>query len=195
MHLFKIKAVMMTKKIHRFSVLLGLVAVLFGCGQPSTDTKSAPATASTGADTKTAVSDFSGCYSVDKSLPAQIFINQSQSGYTMQMKEPDGTWDKAEPLLKKTADEAWQFFSTNAISLDKKDVKAVLLRADEVMALAAVDKAVTAVNPHMDSPYVVSLFGAVNTIYQVACDDTPLVLASPHDTIHGMPSGSTHGGQ
>ncbi|MDO4426549.1 MAG: hypothetical protein Q4B88_00320 [Moraxella sp.] len=175
---------MMKKSSCRFFMLLGVTMLLLACGQsPSSDSNTVSLDKK---DTKTdkTTLDFSGCYSVDKSLPAQIFINQSQSGYTMQMKEPDGTWDKPEPLLNKTVDEAWQFFSTNAISLDRKDVKAVLVRADEVMALASIDKAVTAVNPHMDSSYVVSLFGAVNTIYQVACDDTPLVLASPHDGVH-----------
>lgn len=189
---------MMKKSSYRFFMLLGVTTLLLACGQPpSGDPNTASLDKKDAQTDKAETLDFSGCYSVDKSLPVQIFITQSEAKgqYTMQMKEPDGTWDKAEPLLNQTADEAWQFFSTNAISLDKKDVKAVLVRADEVMALAGVDKAVTAVNPHMDSPYVVSLFGAVNTIYQVACDDTPLVLVSPHDAVHGKPSDTVQGGQ
>lgn len=119
---------------------------------------------------------FEGCYSVDKALPAQIYISKQGDGVVMQMKEPDGTWDTPEPMKAMTVDRAWDFFSANALGLSRQDLQQALARHDDVMVLGQADKALLTVKPELDSPYVVSLFGSVTTIYQVACDNEPLVL-------------------
>lgn len=153
-----------------FGCLAGVFVVsglLVACGQadkPKVVEQTSEATA------------FVGCYSIDKNQPAQIKISQEQNGFVMQMKEADGkqVWDQPEVLQQQTAEQGWQFFSTNAINLSKSDVLGVLARPDNVMAMAQVAQASANTNPMLDSPYVVHLLGAVNTIYQVPCDDVPI---------------------
>lgn len=121
--------------------------------------------------------DFVGCYTIDKAKPSQIKINLDDNQYTMQMKEPIGAktvWDKPEPLDVMTVDTAWQFFGVNHLDLNKSDVEAVIARPDNMMVLAQVKTASHNTNPHLDSPYVVYIFRGANTIYKVACDDTPI---------------------
>lgn len=118
---------------------------------------------------------FVGCFSVQKNAPAQIRITHDGTT-TMQMKEPDGTWDKPEPMVSVDNDKAWQFFAKNGLGLEQSYLQATIVRHDEVMAMGKVDGALMAVNPSVDSPFVMSLFGATNTIYQVECDSEPLVL-------------------
>lgn len=120
---------------------------------------------------------FVGCYSVDKNNPAQIKVSEQAGGFVMQMKEPDGAkmpWDNPEPLDEISVDQAWNYFSVNALSFDKSDVERVLARPDEMMVLAKVKDASQNINPLLDSHYVVYIFKGVNTIYQVPCDDTPV---------------------
>lgn len=126
--------------------------------------------------------DFVGCFSVQKNAPAQIRIMHDGTT-TMQMKEPDGTWDKPEPMMSVDGDKAWQFFAQNGLGLEQSYVQATIVRHDEVMAMSKIDGALMAVNPSVDSTFVMSLFGATNTIYAVPCDDKPLILdtvTNPH---------------
>lgn len=120
---------------------------------------------------------FEGCYTIDKTALAQIKISQQDGRFVMQMKEPSTastTWDAPEILDEISVDKAWEYFGVNALSLDKSDIEHVLSRQDGLMVLAKVKSASHHINPLLDSPYVVYIFRGANTIYQVACDDTPL---------------------
>lgn len=134
---------------------------------------------------------FEGCYSIDKNQPAQIKISQEQNGFVMQMKEAAGEqiWDQPEVLQQQTAEQGWQVFSTNHINLSKSDVIGILSRPDGVMAMAQVKQASANTNPMLDSNYVVHLLGAVNTIYQVPCDDTPIDFIKQ---VHQIPAHHSH---
>ncbi|SIS01428.1 hypothetical protein SAMN02745664_11442 [Moraxella cuniculi DSM 21768] len=123
---------------------------------------------------------FDGCYTIDKDTPATIKISQQNGGYVMQMKEPKGSqaiWDNPEKLEVLPLAQGWQYFSTNSIDLSSADVAGdVIARADKMLILLQTHQASANTNPMLDSRYVVSLMGAVNTIYQVPCDDTPVDL-------------------
>lgn len=131
--------------------------------------------------------NFSGCYSIEKGSPAQILIKSDTATPTMQMKEPNGGWDTPESMRMLDGKESWEFYKVNALELNKEDILATIGREDGVMVVSALKPAVASVNPHIDSGFVVSLFGAVNTIYQVECDDVGLTLA-PKDGIHQLPN-------
>lgn len=117
-----------------------------------------------------------GCYTVNKNTPAQIKISKQKNDYVMQMKEPKGAktaWDKPEPLLKAASlEQGWEFFRVNSLDFTKDDTEAIIVRPDKRMALAKVKDASQNINPKLDSNFVIHIFGAVNTIYSVACDDT-----------------------
>lgn len=153
--------------------------MLTACGeQPATPT-STTQTAST--------TELVGCYSVHKDSPAQIKISHD-AGYAMQMKEPDGaseTWDKPEPLVALTFDKAWEFFKTNTLDVQSADLSHVIARPDGMMVLAKINPTVRNVNPMLDSDYVMQLFGAVNTIYQVPCDEVRLEMKPDIHGVHG----------
>lgn len=171
-----------------FCILLCSSLFLTACTQnntPSADQKGDVATNSQPA--------FVGCYSVEKNSPAQILIKADNSAFSMQMKEPDGGWDTPEAMRIFDETQAWEFFKTNALGLNKADVVASLGREDEALVLAQIKSELVALNPSLDSPYVVSLFGAVNTIYQVACDNVGLELAVK-DGIHQQASDGSQGG-
>lgn len=147
-------------------VLLSIVW-LCACNQSTHNTKS----------TQDDVADFVGCYTINPHLPAQIKISQQNDHYVMQMKEPAGSssvWDKPELLNVVKIDDAWKFFSVNALELNKSDIQAVLARPDNIMVLAKVKSASKNINPMLDSEFLVYIFRGSNTIYQVPCDETPM---------------------
>lgn len=154
------------------SLALGLVCclILAGCGD---DAANGTRSSVNSAQNLHENAPFAGCYSVEKDAGAQILINGANGSYTMQMKEVAGGWDNAEPLdsLPRT-DGYKRYFASNAIGLKSADLQGeILARPDGVMALGWVDGANAALNPAIDSTFVVALFGAVNTIYRVECDD------------------------
>lgn len=127
-----------------------------------------------------------GCYRIEQQGSAQIKINQDEQGYTMQMKEPQGGWDTPEPMQPIDAARAWEYFEVNSLGLHQTDLAQSLVRQDGVLTLSVLKNGVSAINPSVDSQFVVSLFGASNTIYQSVCDDVPLdivpsqTLPNPH---------------
>ncbi|MFB6349601.1 hypothetical protein ACFBZI_09220 [Moraxella sp. ZJ142] len=150
-----------------------MVATLTACQKTPTDE-----TAKT-AENLTAQSDhkvdYVGCYTIDKDTPAAIKISRQNGHYVMQMKEPKGkasVWDNPEPLTLLPKANGWQSFAVNAINLSVSDVTGeIVARPDGIMAIAQVHETTANTNPLVDSPYVVALMGAVNTIYQVPCDE------------------------
>lgn len=129
--------------------------------------------------------DFVGCYAVKKGIPAQIKIAHTNQQYTMQMKENnDKVWDNAEPLTAVGVADGFSHFGANALNVKASDVVEILVRPDGVMALAHLKPALANINPHLDSDVLMSLFGTVNTVYKVACDDVPLDLTPAHDFHH-----------
>ena len=149
-----------------------MMMALMGCQKQETQAQKVGQTASND-------SDFVGCYTINKDTPAQIKITKEADSYAMQMKEPKGAkriWDNPEPLRVLSVDEAWRFFAVNHLDLNKSDVETVIARADEMMVLAKVKDSAKNINPHLDSSHVVYIFKGSNTIYQVACDDTPITI-------------------
>lgn len=129
--------------------------------------------------------DFVGCYVLEKGVPAQIKITKTNDQYTMQMKEDsEKVWDTAEPLTLAGVSDGFVHFNANALNVNANDVAEILVRPDGVMALAQLKPAVANINPHLDSDVVMSILGAVNTVYKVACDDVPLDLMPTHDFHH-----------
>lgn len=124
-------------------------------------------------------SEFVGCYGIQKDGIAQIKINHTDGVYTMQIKEPDGAktlWDKSEALQTLSTEQAWALFKDNPLQLTSNDLGQTIARVDKLMALSKVSEAVGNVNPLLDGDYVVYLFGDVNVMYQLPCDDVPLDL-------------------
>ena len=149
--------------------ILMIVFALTACGEKPVNSDST--NNKTQADAK---DEFVGCYTINKDTPAQIKISKNQDGYVMQMKEPRGAktlWDNPESLKKVEPEQAWNFFRVNALDFGKDDVQAVIMRPDNMMVLTKVKDASKNVNPKLDSDFVVHIFGAVNTIYAVDCDD------------------------
>ncbi len=152
---------------------------LVACNKNAAPTDNAVSTdATTQQQTNAVDADvFVGCYSVEKDVPAQIKISHDGAVFAMQMKENSPTiWDTPEALNTVSVAEGWRYFSTNAINLNQSEVTAIIARADEVMAMAKVVDAAVNINPQLDSAYVVNIAGAVNTIYQVPCDEVPMEL-------------------
>lgn len=122
-----------------------------------------------------------GCYTIEQGSPATIKISRDGEHYVMQMKEGEDkeqTWDAPERLDQLPKSQGWKHFSTNSINLTDADVADdILVRPDEVLALAKLHTTTANTNPMIDSPYAVALMGAVNTIYQVPCDDTRVTFA------------------
>lgn len=158
----------------------GLVTLIFMTACSDTNqTKDQPVEVSQG--------DLVGCYSIEKGVPAQIWVHRQTSGLVMQMKESasaDSTWDLPEPLNELDLKSGWAYFQSNALDLSQKDLVSVVARPDGVLAIGRLKAAAANTNPYLDSHYVVNLLGAVNTIYQVDCDDVRVDL-----------SGGFHGGQ
>lgn len=136
---------------------------------------------------------FIGCYSTQKNTPAQILIDDHDGQMTMAMKEPDGSWDTPEPMKVLNQGQTWDFFKTNGLNLGQTDILTSIGRVDDVMALGYLKEGLPAVNPHLDSQFVIGLFGAVNTIYKMECDKTPVQFEMPKD-IHGKPVSIKNGG-
>lgn len=118
---------------------------------------------------------FVGCYAFNKTDYAVLKISYD-NGFFMQMKNNDkhNIWDNKEPMTISSNNS--QFFGTNALNLDPTDVQTLIVRTDEIMAIGQVDDSLVALNPALDSQFVVNLAGAVNTIYSVVCDDVPMNL-------------------
>lgn len=115
-----------------------------------------------------------GCYSIEKDMPAQIWIHDKNGKLGMQMKEYKGShrvWDDFEEMRSLSPQKGWHYFQTNGLQLDQKNIEIIAVRPDETFAIAKVNEVASNTNPFLDSVYVVSLFGAVNTIYSVACDN------------------------
>ena len=162
-------------KLIFFTNIVFIMAMLVACGdEPVVSTSAKTAT------TEPKQDFYVGCYTIDKNTPASIKISQAQGGYKMQMKEPNDaakTWDTPEPLLVLTKQDGWKYFSTNAINLSVNDITdQVIVRPDGLLVIAKLHDASTNTNPMLDSRYAVALMGAVNTIYQVACDDKRINL-------------------
>lgn len=161
-------------KNQAYCVLVGLLLgiILSGCGSSNDETVSNLSQKNSATPSEETLL---GCYSVEKSAPAQILINNDNGKFTMQMKEPSGEFDAPEGLSVIAVDNVWQRYAVNALGLKKDDIEAALVRDDDVMALVKVrDEAL--LNPQIDSPFVMNLFGASNTVYQVPCDKTPVVF-------------------
>ncbi|OOR90250.1 hypothetical protein B0181_04895 [Moraxella caviae] len=125
------------------------------------------------------IADFIGCYTVSHDEPAQIKLSEKDGKLVMQMKEAANkgrVWDSPEPLEALSMAKGWQYFNVNALDLDSQDVSAVVARPDGMMALAKVRAEAANVNPLLDSEYVAYIVRGTNTIYKVACDDTPTDL-------------------
>lgn len=115
-----------------------------------------------------------GCYSVDKGVPAQIKINETNGLFTMQMKEQIGGWDTPESLDVLSGSKAWAYFSGNTLGVRESGVGQVLARPDGVMAMGIIKDSAAALNPQVDSPFLMTILGATNTVYNVPCDDEPV---------------------
>lgn len=156
---------------------LSLVAVLAACGDQPVATTNANDTAS--ASTPDA---YVGCYTIEQGAPATIKISHDGVQYLMQMKEGADkaqVWDAPERLEQLPKTQGWKHFSANSINLTDADVSAdILVRPDEVLALAKLQETTANTNPMIDSGYAVALMGAVNTIYQVPCDETRVEFGS-----------------
>lgn len=151
---------------------LSLAVVLSACGEQPVATTNASGTAAPSTDA------YVGCYTIEQGTPASIKVSRDGESYSMQMKEPEGedrVWDAPEKLNQLSKNQGWRHFSTNSINLTSADVSAdILVRPDEFLALAKLHDTAANTNPMIDSSYAVSLMGAVNTIYQVPCDETPV---------------------
>lgn len=150
---------------------LALTVALAACGdKPVATTNTNDTAAASTPDT------YVGCYTIEQNTPATIKISHDGEHYLMQMKEGADkaqTWDAPERLDQLSKGQGWRHFSTNSINLTDADVAAdVLARPDEVLALVRLHDTTANTNPMIDSGYAVALMGAVNTIYQVPCDDT-----------------------
>lgn len=149
--------------------------MLVACQKPADADKAVSADAQQTdmkADAKTDA--LAGCYTVSQDEPAQIRINQTADGFSMQMKEEgdkSSQWDKPEPLKSLSIDEGWTYFQMNALDLNKSDVSQIIARPDGVMVLAHIKDTAKNVNPRLDSEYVMYIVHGSNTVYQVPCDD------------------------
>lgn len=156
--------------------LLLPVLALTACTEPGESTKTETA------KVDTVESDFVGCYTIEQGAPATIKISHDGAQYLMQMKEGADkaqVWDAPERLEQLPKAQGWKHFSTNSINLTDADVSAdILVRPDEVLALAKLQETTANTNPMIDSGYAVALMGAVNTIYQVPCDETRVEFGS-----------------
>ena len=156
---------------------LSLAVVLVACGDQPVATTNTNDTAS--ASTPDA---YVGCYTIEQGAPATIKISHDGAQYLMQMKEGADkvqVWDAPERLEQLPKAQGWKHFSTNSINLTDADVSAdILARPDEVLALAKLQETTANTNPMIDSGYAVALMGAVNTIYQVPCDETRVEFGS-----------------
>lgn len=156
-----------------FTVIYVLIATLLvACNQNTTTANTSSADSSdspANPANNEAASELVGCYSVEKGVPAQIYISQNQGRFFMQMQEKTGGWDTPEPLDQVDISQAWTYFANNKLNLKQADMQAVLVRPDKVMALGATTPALTGLNPMMDSRFVIYIVGAVNTVYQVEC--------------------------
>ena len=162
-------------KLIFFANVVFIMVMLVACGD-----EPAVSTSAKTANNRSQTRLYIGCYTIDKNTPASIKISQAQGGYKMQMKEPNDAakaWDTPEPLLVLTKQDGWKYFSTNAINLSVNDITdQVIVRPDGLLVIAKLHDASTNTNPMLDSRYAVALMGAVNTIYQVACDDKRINL-------------------
>ena len=156
---------------------LSLAVVLVACGdQPVATTNTNDTAAASTPDA------YVGCYTIEQGAPATIKISHDGAQYLMQMKEGADkvqVWDAPERLEQLPKAQGWKHFSTNSINLTDADVSAdILARPDEVLALAKLQETTANTNPMIDSGYAVALMGAVNTIYQVPCDETRVEFGS-----------------
>lgn len=154
-----------------------LALTLVACGeQPVATTNANHATATSTDDS------YVGCYTIEQGTPATIKISRDGHDYVMQMKQSKdhaSVWDTAEKLNQLPKHQGWKYFSTNSINLTDADIKEdILVRPDEVMALVKLHDTTTNTNPMIDSRYAVALIGAVNTIYQVPCDETRVTFGN-----------------
>ena len=152
-----------------------------------------------------------GCYTVNQGEPAVIKISINDDGnnndgndadaqpkgdqtaFVMQMKEPNKLkiWDDPEALEVLDAKEAWRYFgqgdkSAKLLDVTQKDIQGVLARPDRMMVIARLDPTVTNLNPLLDSQYLVHIYHASNTIYQVPCDEVPVdIVGDSAKRAHG----------
>lgn len=118
------------------------------------------------------VSSLVGCYTISRDEPAQIKINQTADGFSMQMQtlKANRAWDNPEPLQVLDIASGWRYFQVNTLDFNKEDVEQIIARPDGVMALAKLQDTAMNVNPRLDSPYVMYIVQGSNTVYQVPCD-------------------------
>ncbi|MGP9492064.1 hypothetical protein [Psychrobacter sp. AOP7-B1-24] len=163
--------------MHIFSVVSVTAILLVGCTTAKTVTDEMRTTPS---EQKmiSAIPDteiFTGCYSIHADQPAQIKINKSSYGWSMQMKEPPNAhyvWDESEPLTLLDRSEMSTFFP---ISMEHVDI--AIRRADDVLVIAHIrDGYVASSDSSIDSEYLSYLYGNTRIIYKVDCDEIQIEL-------------------
>lgn len=143
--------------------VLGLAVLLAACGEDATK----PVQSKTHSD-----DGLVGCYTIEQGTAAQIWLHRIDDKLVMQMKEPTGSqtaWDKPEAMDTPSVAQGFTHFSTNRLDVTVSDVQSIAVRPDGVFAIARLSDAAANTNPLLDSPVIVQLFGAVNTIYQAPC--------------------------
>lgn len=127
------------------------------------------------------------CFAFEKGGVAEIVVEEVEAHtFAMRMKEPDGSWDMPEPMDSLAEEQAWEFYKGNGLDLNSSDIYATVARTDGVMAISVLKSEIVTVKPHLDSNFIVNLFGATNTIYAVPCDDKPVKFNGT--TVHHSPS-------
>lgn len=114
-----------------------------------------------------------GCYTIIKTEPAQIKINEENGGYSMQMRQfndPDKPWDKPEPLKELSNTEYKNYFN-----VDEKSIEKSIVRPDKVFALAKIQDSLMNLDKQFDSNYLGYIAksetakGNSTTVYKVDC--------------------------
>lgn len=141
-----------------------LAVVLAGCSQSTTTD-----------NTKVSSDVLAGCYTISKSEPAQIKINQAGDSYTMQMRQfndPNKDWDNPEPMevLANNDNSLSKYFDIQAN--ESKYLEKVIARPDRVFVLAKISSGFASLNPQFDSPYLGYIYKGSNTVYKVSCENT-----------------------
>lgn len=174
-------------------MIIALTVMLSACNkadEPASAPTAAAGTVNNSTQTTAVLSDLDkklvGCYTFDNNeqgVPdyAMLKISIAQDALVMQMKNDDKAvlWDAPERLQTLPAlSDGFEFFKVNAININAADVLAVAAREDKVMAIAHIRPELKQMGV-LDSEFIINVAGAVNTIYQVPCDDVPMDLTVP----------------
>lgn len=168
----------------KWMVVAFAVILLLACTEPKSESGGDEALA--GVNQPMRLSDthqaLVGCYTFaynQQSYPDYAMLKLSMVGdvLAMQMKNADANkpWDDAEDLQALPIGDGFEFFKVNALDVAMTDIMAVAARPDAVMAIARISPQAQNIKG-LDSDVIIHIAGAVNTIYQVACDDVPMDL-------------------